>query len=62
MRRFPCPIESDCRFTLNWMQRIQNGFPCGAWEPGKNALTFDFFSAYPDKMCCPFQDEETTKI
>jgi hypothetical protein len=33
MRRIYCPQESECRYTLNWMQRIQDGFPCGAWEP-----------------------------
>jgi hypothetical protein len=33
MRRIYCLMESDCRFIFDWMQRIQDGFPCGAWEP-----------------------------
>jgi hypothetical protein len=28
-----CPVESANQFALNWMQRIQDEFPCGAWEP-----------------------------
>jgi len=24
MRRIYCPMKSNCRFTLNWMQRIQD--------------------------------------
>jgi len=35
MRCIYCPVQSDRRFTLNWMQRIQDEFPCGAWEPEK---------------------------
>jgi hypothetical protein len=33
MRRIVCSIKYDRRFASNWMQRIQDGFPCGAWEP-----------------------------
>jgi hypothetical protein len=36
MRRIYCPMKSNCRFTLSWMQRIQDEFPCGAWEPENN--------------------------
>jgi hypothetical protein len=35
MRRIYYPMKSDRRFALNWMQRIQDKFPCSAWEPGK---------------------------
>jgi len=35
MRRIDCPVESVGQFVLSWMQRIQDGFPCSAWEPEK---------------------------
>jgi hypothetical protein len=33
MRCIYCLVESAGQFVLNWMQRIQDEFPCGAWEP-----------------------------
>jgi hypothetical protein len=33
MRRIHCPVEFADHVFMNGMQRIRDGFPCGAWEP-----------------------------